>query len=121
MIALRRDDRGPSRIGVIIVAILLCGSIPAALWVSGGWHGLALVAVGVAGWVGLRRLQSSAADETADSSSSTVWNLIPSRQYAGRHAESGGVARSEQEAALEEISQQAAERSNAPAQSERNQ
>ena len=84
MVALRRDDRGQVRLGVIIVAVLFCGGIPAALWVIGGWHGLALVAVGVVGWVGLRRLQSSAADETADSGSSTVWNLIPSQQYAGR-------------------------------------
>jgi hypothetical protein len=33
----------------------------------------------------------------------SVWNAIPSRQYAGRHAESGGIARAEQENALEEL------------------
>ncbi|MFC7042276.1 hypothetical protein [Halonotius sp. GCM10025705] len=114
--ALRRDDRGQSRLGVIIVAVLLCGGLPAALWASGGWQGLALVAVGVTGWLGVRRLQSSPADETTDSSASAVWKLIPSRQYGGRHADSGGLARGEQEAALDEINQQAADQheANAP-------
>ena len=31
MVGLRRDDRGQVRLGVIIVAVLLCGGIPAAL------------------------------------------------------------------------------------------
>jgi len=40
----------------------------------------------------------------------SVWNAIPSRQYDGRHAESGGLSRGEQEAAIEEIQQDAADR-----------
>jgi|AntDeeMetageno51_2_1112566.scaffolds.fasta_scaffold00278_14 hypothetical protein len=40
-------------------------------------------------------------DDKTDSES--VWNAIPSRQYNGRHAESGGLARGEQEQALQEI------------------
>ncbi|WP_318567610.1 hypothetical protein [Salinigranum marinum] len=36
-----------------------------------------------------------------------VWELIPSRQYTGRHAESGGLARGEQEAALASVEEQA--------------
>jgi len=36
-----------------------------------------------------------------------VWELIPSRQYTGRHAESGGLARDEQEAALSAVEEQA--------------
>lgn len=38
-----------------------------------------------------------------------VWNLIPGEQYVGRHAESGGVTRKEQEAAIDDVSQQAEE------------
>lgn len=38
-----------------------------------------------------------------------VWNLISGEQYAGRHAESGGVARQEQERAIDEVAQQAEE------------
>jgi hypothetical protein len=45
-----------------------------------------------------------------DGDEGSVWNAIPRRQYDGRHAESGGLARDEQEAAIEEIQQQAAER-----------
>lgn len=37
----------------------------------------------------------------------TVWNSIPGSQYAGRFAESGGLARGEQERALEEIQRRA--------------
>ncbi|ELZ06459.1 hypothetical protein C482_01535 [Natrialba chahannaoensis JCM 10990] len=45
----------------------------------------------------------------ATESDSSVWNAIPSWQYEGRHVESGGVARSEQEKALQDIQQQAVE------------
>ena len=47
---------------------------------------------------------------SSDERGGSVWNVIPSRQYDGRHAESGGLARGEQEAAIEEIQQDAAER-----------
>lgn len=47
---------------------------------------------------------------TDDEDGGSVWNVIPSRQYEGRHAESGGLARGEQEAAIEEIQQDAADR-----------
>jgi hypothetical protein len=56
----------------------------------------------VVGWLGAvalyRRLTADGGD--------LVWNLIPSRQYGGRHAESGGIARAEQEEALEEVREQ---------------
>jgi uncharacterized alpha-E superfamily protein len=39
--------------------------------------------------------------------SSDVWEVIPSWQYTGRHVESGGLARDEQEAALADIEEQA--------------
>ena len=40
-----------------------------------------------------------------------VWDAIPSWQYAGRHVESGGLARDEQERALAEVQRQASEQS----------
>lgn len=50
----------------------------------------------------------SARDE-ADDGDSSVWNAIPPWQYEGRHAESGGLARGEQERALQEIQREAEE------------
>jgi hypothetical protein len=35
------------------------------------------------------------------------WSLVPDRQYEGRFAEAGGIARSEQEASLREVDEQA--------------
>ncbi|RQG89137.1 hypothetical protein EA462_12255 [Natrarchaeobius halalkaliphilus] len=59
------------------------------------------------------RERQSDAERAADGDSS-VWNAIPSWQYEGRHVESGGLARSEQERALEDVRQQAAELSEEP-------
>ena len=33
----------------------------------------------------------------------SVWDAVPSWQYGGRHAESGGIAREEQERALRDL------------------
>ncbi|ADB59059.1 hypothetical protein Htur_0158 [Haloterrigena turkmenica DSM 5511] len=53
--------------------------------------------------------RAAASGETAadGEGSRDVWNAIPSWQYDGRHAESGGFTRGEQESALREIQQQA--------------
>ena len=40
-----------------------------------------------------------------------VWDAIPSWQYTGRHVESGGLARDEQERAVADVERQAAEQS----------
>ena len=56
---------------------------------------------------------SDGADGEGDEDSS-VWNAIPSWQYEGRHVESGGLTRSEQEQALQDIQQQAEELSDEP-------
>lgn len=40
----------------------------------------------------------------------SVWDAIPRWQYDGLHVESGGLTRSEQEAALADVERQAAER-----------
>ncbi|NHN40227.1 hypothetical protein G9C85_01070 [Halorubellus sp. JP-L1] len=37
----------------------------------------------------------------------SVWNAIPGRQYGGRHAEAGGLSRSEQEDAIQDVQEQA--------------
>jgi hypothetical protein len=37
----------------------------------------------------------------------SVWDAVPSWQYGGRHAESGGIARAEQERALRDLDERA--------------
>ena len=46
-----------------------------------------------------------------DGESHDVWDAIPAWQYTGRHVESGGLARDEQERAVAEVERQAAEQS----------
>ena len=41
-----------------------------------------------------------------------VWDAIPGTQYTGRHAESGGIARQEQEAAIADVAERADELAN---------
>ncbi|ELY55770.1 hypothetical protein [Natronolimnohabitans innermongolicus] len=48
-------------------------------------------------------------DGDGDDAESDVWNAIPSNQYAGRHVESGGLARGEQEQALSDVQERAEE------------
>ncbi len=45
-----------------------------------------------------------------ESNKDDVWDAIPDWQYSGRHAESGGISRSEQERAIRDIERQASER-----------
>lgn len=47
------------------------------------------------------------AAESEDGEGGSVWDLIPSWQYTGLHAESGGLARDEQESALRDIQERA--------------
>ena len=56
------------------------------------------------GWIRRRFTgRTDSADSGESESSGTVWEFIPSWQYGGRHVESGGIARGEQEKALREI------------------
>jgi len=55
----------------------------------------AAVPLALAVWLVLRARGRDAGDD--------IWGAIPGWQYAGRHAESGGIARAEQERALEEL------------------
>lgn len=62
-----------------------------------------LVEIGVSALVcvaGAAALVAWASDRDTDD---PVWDAIPERQYEGRHAESGGITRSEQEQALDEL------------------
>ncbi|ELY65703.1 hypothetical protein [Natrinema versiforme] len=56
----------------------------------------------------------SSAGESEDEDRSNVWDAIPSWQYGGRHVESGGITRGEQERALQDIQRQAEELSDEP-------
>ena len=87
---------------VILALWLLVGSVLTPLF---GWTVALAVAVvaGLAAAVLLRR--HAAGTELRGS----VWDAIPSRQYAGRHAESGGLARDDQERALERTREAAEE------------
>jgi hypothetical protein len=44
---------------------------------------------------------------SGDGDTDSIWDFIPGRQYGGRHAESGGIARGEQERALQDIERKA--------------
>ncbi|ELZ22889.1 hypothetical protein C477_03704 [Haloterrigena salina JCM 13891] len=59
--------------------------------------------------VALAWRRAATAGETAadDEEIRDVWNAIPPWQYDGRHAESGGLTRGEQESTLREIQQRA--------------
>lgn len=56
------------------------------------------------------RAGDDAGDVDGNGDDGSVWSLIPSWQYGGAHAESGGLSRAEQERSLAEIQQQADER-----------
>ena len=55
----------------------------------------------------LERLRAFVSSERDGENS--VWDAIPGWQYDGRHAESGGIARGEQEKALSDVSRRADE------------
>ena len=76
-------------------------------------RGLALVVIGtISGRYILSLLSSDESRDSADDGSDSVWNAIPDRQYDGRHAESGGLTRGEQEQAITEIHEEAEQRYN---------
>lgn len=74
-------------------------------------RGLALMVIGtIIGRYVCSLLSSTESRDSSDDGSDSVWNAIPGRQYDGRHAESGGLARGEQEQALQEIHEEAEQR-----------
>ncbi|MFW6321964.1 MAG: hypothetical protein ACOC0Z_08935 [Halohasta sp.] len=93
---------------VLSLYLLVGGSIVSLLAVSIGQLLAALVLLTVVVLVVVRMGGDGASD--TDSESESIWNAIPSWQYDGRHVESGGLTRGEQEQALQEISEDAAQR-----------
>lgn len=57
----------------------------------------------------LRLIERLRAFVSTDRKPDSVWNVIPRWQYDGRHVESGGIARGEQEKALDDIERRADE------------
>jgi len=102
------SDRGLSKLstGVLTVLAVLLLLAP----VIAAPASLVPPLVAVLAVVGLSILLYSRVAGSDDERGGSVWNAIPRRQYDGRHVESGGLARGEQEQALEEIQQDAAER-----------
>ncbi|AXR80137.1 hypothetical protein [Natrarchaeobaculum sulfurireducens] len=114
-----RSSLWPLAVGLAFVLLgssLLVRS-PAAVEPSLAAVGLATLAV-VAALLFARRTGTAGSghddDDTVEDEDSSVWDAIPSWQYEGRHVESGGLARSEQEQALQDIQKQADELSNDP-------
>lgn len=92
---------------VLLVLFLLGGeSLAAITTLSYGTILFVFVGILVGGLV-VYKVYSTADDDGPDS----VWNAIPDWQYDGRHAESGGLSRGEQEQAIQEITEEAAKRS----------
>jgi len=107
----RADGFRSSQAAAIVVLVLLCSSLLVSVLsivdpvvAAGAVAGPTVLALAL-----LERLAAtdgSTADHAAEDDEgddSSVWNAIPSDQYDGRHAESGGLARGEQERALREF------------------
>ena len=102
-------------LGVVLLAT------PVVLGLAGvidGWYGQtiggAAAAIGLGTilfWVVMRgrRVDDAVAAVADDDDERSVWDAIPSWQYEGRHVESGGMSRAEQERALSEIEERARE------------
>lgn len=67
-----------------------------------------LLVVVVVSWAIRRQRARSNAD--GNGHAATVWDAIPSWQYEGRHVESGGLTRDEQEQALQDVQDEAEKR-----------
>lgn len=105
------------RLGIIVLLVVLVVT-PVVLWpgigIVGGSSGL-LACLGLAAVVVVLALAVSGSpadgDEEGDDgdaeTDTAVWNAIPPWQYGGRHVESGGLTRDEQEQSLREIENQA--------------
>jgi hypothetical protein len=92
---------------VAIAAVVLLSPVLGVVDVGPVWLVVAaVVALAVGGAV--RR------DSGNDDGNESIWELVPAWQYTGRHVESGGLARDEQEAALADVEEQARARRGRP-------
>jgi hypothetical protein len=89
---------------VVIAAVVLLSPMLGVVDVDPVWVVAAAVVAAVALVVGSAARRDA---RDADSEGESVWELVPSWQYTGRHVESGGLARDEQEAALADLEEQA--------------
>lgn len=98
-------------------AVLRSASVVDPRFVLAGL-GLTLPLAVVLAWrrsrAGSRRPDAERPSTGDDERDNSVWNAIPSWQYEGRHVESGGLTRGEQERALRDIQEQAEELSDGP-------
>jgi hypothetical protein len=70
------------------------------------WWVLLSAFLGIAGLVTVGVLYRHARRQS-DADGESVWDAIPEWQYEGRHVESGGLTRNEQEKALREVQDRA--------------
>ncbi|QLG26022.1 hypothetical protein HUG10_18290 [Halorarum halophilum] len=89
-----------TRAFVVLALFLLLGSSAIALFY---WRPLLAAVIVVVVAAVLSKLRSSRGSDGTRS----VWNAIPSWQYSGRHVESGGLTRDEQERALQDVQREA--------------
>lgn len=99
------------RSALVLVWLFLCPIVASVAWNVDERLALVLVATALVGLLALAadRVRTAAGD-AASRGDGDGWSLIPNRQYEGRHAESGGIARGEQERALREIEEDAERR-----------
>lgn len=99
----------PRALLVLAAAVLLTPVALVAGWIVVAWAGwnVALVLFGVIVSASIVLLGRAQPVEPADGDRSAVWNAIPAWQYDGRHVESGGTTREEQERAVETIKREA--------------
>lgn len=89
-----------------VAAAVLVFPVLATVGGRQAWWVLLGLFVGIAAFVAggvMYRQRGDASESDGDS----VWDAIPGWQYDGRHVESGGLARGEQEQALREIQERA--------------
>ncbi|WP_226482060.1 hypothetical protein [Natrinema amylolyticum] len=111
----RRYRSRLGRVATIVTVVLLGSSlfvrstsIVDPVTVIGGLIVFSALAIGLE-WRRAATDDPSSADESDDEDRSNVWDAIPPWQYGGRHVESGGIARGEQERALRDIQRRADE------------
>ncbi len=91
--------RGLAATVALMLVLLISGSVWNVSTRALG-AGLAVLAI-IGGWAWLQASEESDSD-------GQVWDAIPGWQYDGRHVESGGITRGEQEDAIESVQEKAA-------------
>ena len=114
------STRRSSRSLLVPLGVVLLAT-PVILGLAGvidGWYGQTIGGAAAAIGLGVllfwavlrgRRVDDAVAAIADDDDEGSVWDAIPSWQYEGRHVESGGMSRAEQERALSEIEERARE------------